>query len=162
MLSIMRRIMSGEVTPVMIAELTIGLRVKKETIGEIAAAYGVSENHLTKIVHHLSRHGYVVTTRGKGGGIRLAHRPQRIGIGEVVRAMEAELGVVECLTAGGGSCVIAPACRLKTMLHGATNRFLEELDQYTLADMLKSRVPLAKLLGIPVSSESVSIPRART
>ena len=37
MLSLMRRIMSGEVTPVMIAALTVGLRVKKETVGEIAA-----------------------------------------------------------------------------------------------------------------------------
>ena len=91
--------------------------------------------------------------RGKGGGMRLARRPQRIRIGEVVRAMEAELGVVECLDAGGGTCVIAPACRLKSMLHDATEPFLEELDQYTLADVLKSRAPLARLLGIPVSIE---------
>jgi len=38
MLALMRRIMSGEATPVMIAALMVGLRVKKETVGEIAAA----------------------------------------------------------------------------------------------------------------------------
>ena len=111
-------------------------------------------DHLVKVAGRLAELGYIETTRGKGGGMRLARRPQRIGMGEVVRAMEAELGVVECLTKGGGSCVISPACRLKSLLHDATNRFLGELDQYTLADVLKSRAPLARLLGIPVSIES--------
>ena len=49
MLSLMRRIMSGEVTPVMIAALTVGLRVKKETIGEIAAAAQVMREFATKV-----------------------------------------------------------------------------------------------------------------
>jgi len=49
MLSIMRRIMSGEVTPVMIAALTVGLRVKKETVGEIAAAAQVMREFATKV-----------------------------------------------------------------------------------------------------------------
>ena len=132
------------------------------TIAEVAQVYGISEAHLMKVTHLLGQQGWITTVRGKGGGMRLARRPQRVSIGEVVRAMEAELGVVECLTAGGGSCVIAPACRLKSILHDATNRFLEELDQYTLADMLKSRAPLARLLGIPVSIEGVNTERGRT
>jgi anthranilate phosphoribosyltransferase len=49
MLSLMRRIMSGEVSPVMIAALTVGLRVKKETIGEIAAAAQVMREFATKV-----------------------------------------------------------------------------------------------------------------
>src|SRR3989442_8863760 len=49
MLSLMRKIMSGEVTPVMIAALTVGLRVKKETIGEIAAAAQVMREFATKV-----------------------------------------------------------------------------------------------------------------
>jgi len=47
MLSLMRRIMSGEMSPVMIAALSIGLRVKKETIGEIAAAAQVMREFAT-------------------------------------------------------------------------------------------------------------------
>src|SRR5258706_2307251 len=49
MLSLMRRIMSGEASPVMIAALTVGLRVKKETIGEIAAAAQVMREFATKV-----------------------------------------------------------------------------------------------------------------
>jgi Rrf2 family transcriptional regulator, nitric oxide-sensitive transcriptional repressor len=126
---------------------------ERSTVSEISHAYQISRHHLVKVAGRLAELGFIETMRGKGGGLRLARRPQRICIGEVVRAMEAELGVVECLTAGGGRCVIAPACRLKSILHDATARFLEELDQYTLADVLKSRVPLARLLGIPVSIE---------
>ena len=49
MLSLMRRIMSGEVSPVMIAALTVGLRVKKETISEIAAAAQVMREFATRV-----------------------------------------------------------------------------------------------------------------
>src|SRR5262252_6683151 len=49
MLALMRRIMGGEVSPVMIAALTVGLRVKKETIGEIAAAAQVMREFATKV-----------------------------------------------------------------------------------------------------------------
>src|SRR6516162_11004065 len=49
MLSIMRRIMSGEVSPVMIAALTVGLRVKKETVGEITAAAQVMREFATRV-----------------------------------------------------------------------------------------------------------------
>ena len=49
MLTLMRRIMSGEASPVMIAALIVGLRVKKETIGEIAAAAQVMRDFATKV-----------------------------------------------------------------------------------------------------------------
>src|SRR5438876_12200351 len=49
MLALMRKIMSGEASPVMIAALTVGLRVKKETIGEIAAAAQVMREFATRV-----------------------------------------------------------------------------------------------------------------
>src|SRR5213082_621479 len=65
MLSIMRRIMSGEVTPVMIAALTVGLRVKKETIGEIASAAQVMREFSRKV--EVSDHRHLVDIVGTGG-----------------------------------------------------------------------------------------------
>jgi Rrf2 family transcriptional regulator, nitric oxide-sensitive transcriptional repressor len=129
---------------------------EKLTVAEISKAYGISRFHLVKVVAQLAELGFIVTLRGKGGGMRLARAPQEIRIGQVVREMEAELGVVECLKADGGSCVIAPACRLKTLLRGATQQFLASLDEHTLEDVLRQRAPVARLLGIAVKVESRS------
>jgi len=65
MLSLMRQIMSGEVSPVMIAALTVGLRVKKETIGEIAAAAQVMRELATKV--EVADRTHLVDVVGTGG-----------------------------------------------------------------------------------------------
>jgi anthranilate phosphoribosyltransferase len=65
MLALMRRIMSGEMSPVMIAALSIGLRVKKETIGEIAAAAQVMREFATPVAVADRRH--LVDIVGTGG-----------------------------------------------------------------------------------------------
>jgi anthranilate phosphoribosyltransferase len=65
MVSLMRQIMGGEVTPVMIAAIVIALRVKKETIGEIAAAAQVMRELSTKVLVKDGAH--LVDTCGTGG-----------------------------------------------------------------------------------------------
>jgi Rrf2 family nitric oxide-sensitive transcriptional repressor len=122
---------------------------EKLTVGELSEAYGISINHLLKVVTELANLGYVETIRGKSGGARLAKPPERIRLGAVVRQLEPELGVVPCLRSGGEAlCVIAPVCRLKRVLAGATDKFVAELDQYTLADLLEPRRRLQGLLQI--------------
>jgi Rrf2 family transcriptional regulator, nitric oxide-sensitive transcriptional repressor len=134
--------------------IALGLNAgEKLTVTDIAGAYGISRNHLVKVVARLAESGYVETLRGKGGGMRLARPPREIGLGAVVRDMEAELGVVECLTEGGGHCVIAPVCKLKGLLGEATSAFLDTLDQHTLEDVLRQPQPVARLLHIPVRVE---------
>ena len=109
----------------------------RSTIHDIAETHGISENHLMKIVNQLARHGFVDTLRGKGGGIRLALAPELIGIGEVVRSTEETLDVLDCLARDyGGSCAIAPSCRLKAVLRDAQQAFLRQLDAHTLEDLL--------------------------
>lgn len=117
------------------------------TIQEIAKAYGISENHLMKVVHRLAQHGFIETVRGRGGGIRLNGRPADIRIGAVVRALEEDFRIVECFDSEG-SCRITDVCRLKRVLHQALAAFLETLDRWTLADLVAKPRALADALGI--------------
>jgi Rrf2 family nitric oxide-sensitive transcriptional repressor len=107
------------------------------TIGDVATTYGISENHLMKIVHHLAREGYVETTRGKGGGMRLAREPDLICIGDVVRGAEGNLAIVDCFQRGNHGCTIASACELRGLFGRALSAFFKVLDGQTLADLLK-------------------------
>jgi Rrf2 family transcriptional regulator, nitric oxide-sensitive transcriptional repressor len=116
------------------------------TIDQIASAYGISPNHLMKVVHYLSQEGYIETVRGKGGGMRLARPPGSINVGKVLRATEEGFDLVECLQPGRPGCRIAPACVLKGALTQARDAFLAVLDRYTLADLLVPARSLSRLL----------------
>ncbi|CAH0162856.1 nitric oxide-sensing transcriptional repressor NsrR [Erwinia aphidicola] len=112
------------------------------SISEVTDTYGVSRNHMVKIINQLSRAGYVAAVRGKNGGIRLGRPAEEIVIGQVVRDME-PLQLVNCHS---DFCHITSACRLKKALHDAVQSFLRELDQYTLADLVEDNHPLYKIL----------------
>jgi len=120
------------------------------TIDEIAAAYGISRNHLMKVVLRLGQLGHLETVRGKGGGMRLARAPAAINLGRLVRETEQDLAVVECMQGGERVCAIQPACRLKGVLAEALQAFLAVLDRHTLADLIAPRRRLAALLDLPV------------
>lgn len=112
------------------------------SISEVSDAYGISRNHMMKIINQLSHAGYVSTVRGKKGGIRLGKPACNINIGDVVRELE-PLSIVNCSST---FCHITSACRLKQALAKAVQCFLQELDNYTLADLVDGNQPLYKLL----------------
>jgi Rrf2 family nitric oxide-sensitive transcriptional repressor len=118
------------------------------TIESISAAYGISSNHLMKVVHRLAQLGYIETVRGKGGGMRLARPPEAINVGEVLRATEDGFDLVECMD-DGDNCRITRACVLRHVLGEARDAFLKVLDGYTLADLLAPARPLARVLLAP-------------
>jgi len=120
-------------------------RKRLATIGDIATAYDISENHLMKVVHRLAKQGYIETTRGKGGGMRLARAPAQINIGDVVRDTEDDFAVVECFQAGNLKCPIVRACTLHGILGRALNAFLEVLDGETLDDLINAQTDLVKI-----------------
>jgi len=107
----------------------------RATIQGISEAFGVSRNHLMKVAHELAGLGYIESTRGSGGGLRLNRPAADIVIGRVVRDMEPDFGLVECFREDN-RCVITPACALPRMLDEALNDFLTRLDAYTLADLV--------------------------
>lgn len=113
------------------------------SIAEIAKAYGISQNHLMKVINDLVRAGYLESVRGRKGGVRLARPAGEIGIGAVLRHTEQDFDLVGC-----GVCVIAPACGLTSVLDEAVAAFLAVLDRYTLADVLSRRGDFLRLLDI--------------
>lgn len=115
-------------------------------ISEISASYGISKNHLMKIVHGLAKLGYVTTLRGKGGGLKLARAPEQINLGDVVRKTEETLHLVECLERGyKGGCLLFPMCQLMSVINEAQVEFFGHLDRYTIKDMLSKRSPFAPI-----------------
>ncbi len=126
---------------------------RQVTIAEIAAAYGVSEAHLMKVVHQLGVAGEVATARGRKGGLRLNRPPASISLGAVVRRTEQDIDLVPCFGNPGG-CPIEPACVLRHALDEALAAFLAVLDRYTLADLAAPRARLADLLGLERPAET--------
>jgi Rrf2 family nitric oxide-sensitive transcriptional repressor len=121
---------------------------QRAAVGEIAVAYGISKNHLMKVILFLVEEGYVVTTRGRGGGVRLRLDPDRIRIGEVVRKSEAGSVLVECFSQDASECRIESACMLRGAFHKAAQAFYAVLDTYTLADLIVNRRIMVRLLHI--------------
>jgi Rrf2 family nitric oxide-sensitive transcriptional repressor len=124
------------------------------TITELADFYKISRNHLVKVVHNLGIQGYIVTTRGKNGGLRLGRPANEIVIGDVVRKMEPDFELLECFNEVTDHCVITRTCSLKHVLISARNNFLDQLDKYTVADTAKSSAKKSpEFKSIPVVHE---------
>ena len=107
------------------------------TIEETAALYGLSRAHLMKVANQLTRAGFLKATRGRNGGLSLAKKPEKIRLGDVVRATEPDFALVECFE-GGNQCLITSRCRLRGILHEAMGAFMGVLDGRTLADLMLS------------------------
>lgn len=104
-------------------------------VKEIAEFYDISRNHLVKVVHRLSQLGYVMTQKGKGGGIRLAAHAHGLKLGDLVAQLEPNMHLVECFGADN-KCRITATCRLRHVLYDSQKAFLASLNAYTLADIL--------------------------
>lgn len=106
---------------------------------ELAQEFGLSRNHLSKIMQRLAQGGLVATRRGSGGGAVLAKPPRDIRLGTVIRLLEEGQALVECFAPGGSDCSITGCCRLKARLRAAEALFLADLDRSTLADVALPR-----------------------
>jgi anthranilate phosphoribosyltransferase len=170
MLALMRRIMSGEMSPVMIAALAVGLRVKKETIGEIAAAAQVMREFATPVpVRDTTRLVDLCGTGGDGAhtfnistasmfvaaaaGARVAKHGGRSvssssGSADVLEALGAQVNlapdqVARCLEETGIGFMFAPNHHA-SMRHAAPVR--KELGVRTIFNILG---PLTNPAGAP-------------
>ena len=109
------------------------------SVKEIAEHYGISRNHLVKVVHRLSQLGYIETTKGKGGGIKIAKRMDELRLGDLIKQLEPSMNMVECFDAKTNPCRITRSCQLKHYLFEATQDFINTMNKYTLADTVQNK-----------------------
>jgi Rrf2 family nitric oxide-sensitive transcriptional repressor len=116
---------------------------------EISTSYGISRNHLVRVVQTLNDWGYVKVSPGRSGGVSLARDAESIRLGDVMRSAETNMRVVECFDPKTNTCPIISSCRLQPVLAEALNAFMAVLDRYTLADLLDRRAKsnLAKVFA---------------
>ncbi|CEF54991.1 RrF2 family transcriptional regulator [Acetobacter ghanensis] len=114
---------------------------RRVSIREVAQTYGISENHLVKIIHHLGRGGFVHTQRGRGGGLTLGRAAEDICVGDVVRHTEEDMALVSCMARpvqeNAVTCLLSGGCHLRSVLGTALEAFMGVLDKVTLADLLQ-------------------------
>ncbi|HGT2642853.1 TPA: Rrf2 family transcriptional regulator [Legionella pneumophila] len=130
------------------ALIYIALKKGSCTIKDITDAYSISNNHLIKIIHNLSKMGLIKTIRGKHGGILMAASPETINLGQLIMELEPNFDLVPCFNKEKANCCIAPVCILKSVLYEAQRAFLQILERYTLADVLHNPNELSSLLRI--------------
>ena len=120
-------------------------------IEDIANAFDISKAHLLKSARQMGQLGYLRTIRGRSGGVQLGMAPERIVIGEVVRALEGASEVVECFNPATNTCPLIGECKLTGLFHRGLEAFFSELDKVTLADVtqspdaLRDRLPLLEI-----------------
>jgi len=125
----------------------VGLRRgERVSVAEVAAAYGISRNHVVKVVRRLQELGALATFRGRSGGIELGMAPDRIAVGQLVAELES-MDLVECFLPQG-DCALDGCCALRRALEEARRAFLAALDRYTLADLLRPKAKLRAALAL--------------
>lgn len=125
------------------------------TAREIAESYGISLNHMVKVVHRLSQLGYIDSMKGKGGGIRLRSPAQEINLWTVVKALEPDFTVVECFDREHNTCRVVSACGLKSILQEAMAAFAGTLSKYSIADAIAQPQLFASLTALEKKTNNI-------
>jgi Rrf2 family nitric oxide-sensitive transcriptional repressor len=125
------------------------------SIGEIAGAHGISQNHLMKVASDLAGAGYVQSLRGRGGGLRLARDASQINIGHLVRHTEGKIDLVGC-----GECALAPACGMVCIFKDAVESFFKTLERHSLSDIMKNGRPDQLRQILALTGQSSRQPRS--
>lgn len=105
------------------------------TVRAAASMFNVPYSHLVKVAHQLGQQGFLLTSKGSGGGLRLARSAESISIGEILRVTELSDSVIDC---SSQLCPLTGACLLKGALDSAYAAFLNKLDHYSLAEVART------------------------
>ncbi|HEX2449063.1 MAG TPA: Rrf2 family transcriptional regulator [Methyloceanibacter sp.] len=115
---------------------------------DIARQDGITEYNVAKIVPILVRGGFIATSRGRSGGLKLARPAAEIVIGDVLRATETTHVEAECTGGATLPCAIKRAAPINRLLSEALQAFISVLDRHTLAELINARPREAALLEV--------------
>lgn len=105
-----------------------------QPIRAIAARQGLSEQYLEQLFGKLRAAGLVSSSRGAQGGYELSRPPDRITVGEVLRALEGPIAVAKCLE--GAACERSGTCASRAIWQRVNDSINLVVDGITLGDML--------------------------
>lgn len=120
---------------------------RKGTTSAIARSHNISRNHLEKVIQRMVGAGFVQTMKGRGGGVRLRRDPGSITIGDIIRAMEGDLAIVECL-GHARFCRVAGVCGARNVFSDAMDAYFSVLDNASLEDVAQNQAGLRGVLQI--------------
>ena len=109
---------------------------KLSTVDELASILGLSTHHVKKIVYKLSKNNYILSLKGRNGGIKLGMDPKDINLGKLLEITEDNLDILECFSIENNTCSLNNCCKLKPIINDALESFKLELSKYTLDDIL--------------------------
>lgn len=104
--------------------------VSRDLAGELHIPY----NHISKVVNGLSRRGYILARKGKGGGIKLGMDPKKISLYSVIVGMEGPIVLSECV-AHKEKCVFSGKCNFRKYLIKAGAKMIRMFKSMTIADL---------------------------
>ncbi len=106
------------------------------SLGRIADSENLSLAYLEQLIAVLRREGLVESVRGAHGGYQLAMAPEKISVGDIVRALEGPIAPVDCVAEGKeGRCGRETVCATRSVWVSVRDRIAETLDSVTLADL---------------------------
>ncbi len=111
--------------------------------GQLAEESGVPLPTVRKLVSVLSTAGLVESSRGVGGGLRLARPPAAISLADIIEAVEGPVALTHCTVTGNHDCELEPNCRVRGHWHVVNRAFRETLANVTLADLATAPAPVS-------------------
>lgn len=106
----------------------------ESTNSKLSDELGVSFNHLARVINLLARNKYLITRKGKNGGLKLAVDPKKIKVSDVVSAIEGPIVLSDCIF-HKGSCRFSRNCKFRKCLIGLKNSINDILSATTIHDL---------------------------
>lgn len=106
------------------------------TVEQLANQLEVSEHHLKKVIHRLAKTDYLISIKGRAGGLKLGLSPEQVNLGDIIRITENNLNIVSCLNGDEVCSFMNGKCKFKNIIYDSLEKFIEEFGKYTLQDIL--------------------------